>query len=295
MAQSVAAPTTRVTTKAKSSRAYRTQRTLEVWVVRLIVIAVTLATFFPTFYVLLTSFKQGESLLAQSIFPTSYTLDNYLNLFRTGSLQKWILNSLILGLIGATISTVIAALAGFAFSRFQFPGRKYGILMLLLIGMLPATMSIIALFNAYARLGLLNNLIWLAVLFGASGGLAVWLMKNYMDTVPKDLDEAAYVDGATHWQLFTKVVFPLIQPILVAQFILSFIGIYNEYATATIFLSDPNLYPLGVGVRGFLSGYRTNWTAFCAAAVIGSLPIVIMFLFAQRFLVEGMTRGAVKG
>ncbi len=293
MAQTVAAPTTRA--KPRTAGSYRTRRTVEVWLIRLVVIVITLATFFPTFYVVLTSFKAGESLLSQSIFPESFTLENYTKLIETGSLTRWIRNSLILGIIGATLSTVIATLAGYAFSRFRFPGRRYGILVLLLVGMLPTTMSIIALYNVYAKLGILDNLFWLAILFGASGGLAVWLMKNYMDTIPKDLDEAAYVDGATHWQLFVKVVFPLIQPMLVAQFILAFIGIYNEYQTATIFLSRPELYPLGVGVRGFLSGYRTNWTAFCAAAVVGSVPIFIIFLLAQKFLVEGMTKGAVKG
>ena len=290
--QSIATPTTRAT--PRSTQSYRTRKQMEVWIIRVIIIAIVLVTFFPTFYVILTSFKAGESLLAQSILPESYTLENYTKLF-AGALPTWIKNSLILGLIGSTISTIIATLAGYAFSRFRFPGRRYGILILLLIGMLPTTMSIVFLYGVFAQLGLLDNLVWLGVLFGASGGLAVWLMKNYMDTIPKDLDEAAFVDGATHWQLFTKVVFPLITPMLVAQFILAFIGIYNEYQTATIFLSKPDLYPLGVGVRGFLSGYRTNWTAFCAAAVVGSVPIFAVFLLAQKFLVEGMTKGAVKG
>ena len=290
--QTIATPTSRAT--PRSTQSYRTRKQMEVWIIRVIIIAIVLVTFFPTFYVILTSFKAGESLLAQSILPESYTLENYTKLF-AGSLPTWIKNSLILGLIGSTISTIIATLAGYAFSRFRFPGRRYGILILLLIGMLPTTMSIVFLYGVFAQLGILDNLVWLGILFGASGGLAVWLMKNYMDTIPKDLDEAAFVDGATHWQLFTKVVFPLITPMLVAQFILSFIGIYNEYQTATIFLSKPDLYPLGVGVRGFLSGYRTNWTAFCAAAVVGSVPIFIVFLLAQKFLVEGMTKGAVKG
>lgn len=291
----MAVATQTVRNAPRSAQSYRTRKLLEVWIIRVIVIAVVLVTFFPTFYVLLTSFKAGESLLAQSILPESYTLENYTKLIDTGNLPRWIRNSLILGLIGASLSTVIATLAGYAFSRFRFPGRRYGILILLLIGMLPTTMSIVFLYGVFAQLGILDNLVWLGILFGASGGLAVWLMKNYMDTIPKDLDEAAFVDGATHWQLFTRVVFPLIQPMLVAQFILAFIGIYNEYQTATIFLSKPDLYPLGVGVRGFLSGYRTNWTSFCAAAVVGSVPIFLVFLLAQKFLVEGMTKGAVKG
>ncbi len=290
--QTISTPTIRAS--SRSSQSYRTRKQMEVWIIRIVVIAIVLVTFFPTFYVVMTSFKAGESLLAQSILPESYTLENYTKLFQ-GALPTWIRNSLILGLIGSTISTIIATLAGYAFSRFRFPGRRYGILILLLIGMLPTTMSIVFLYGVFAQLGLLDNLVWLGILFGASGGLAVWLMKNYMDTIPKDLDEAAFVDGATHWQLFRSVIFPLITPMLVAQFILAFIGIYNEYQTATIFLSKPDLYPLGVGVRGFLSGYRTNWTAFCAAAVVGSVPIFAVFLLAQKFLVEGMTKGAVKG
>ena len=121
------------------------------------------------------------------------------------------------------------------------------------------------------------------------------LMKNFMDSIPKELDEAASIDGATNWQIFWRILFPLLQPMLVAQFIFGFIGIYNEYIVTTVFLSDSKLYPLGVGVRLFSTQFATNWTQFCAAAVLGSIPIMIVFFLAQRFLVEGLTKGALKG
>ena len=120
-------------------------------------------------------------------------------------------------------------------------------------------------------------------------------MRNYLISIPRDLDEAAYIDGASHWQTFWKIIFPLMFPILATQFILTFIGIYNEYMLSVLLLFDPKKYPLGVGVKSFLSGnYSVNWTIFCAASIIGSLPIMIIFLLLQKYITEGLTRGAVK-
>lgn len=162
--------------------------------------------------------------------------------------------------------------------------------------MLPVNLAVIAYFWMLREAGLLNTRIGLILIFGLGGSaLAVWLMKNFMDSVPKDLDEAAFLDGASHWYAFRTVIFPLVQPMLVAQFIFGFIGVYNEYLITTILLSDPDKYPLGVGVRTFSTEFNTQWTLFCAAAVLGSLPILIVFFLAQRLLVEGLTKGAIKG
>ncbi|NJM09046.1 ABC transporter permease subunit [Candidatus Gracilibacteria bacterium] len=205
-------------------------------------------------------------------------------------------NSLILGVFSATISVLLATFAGYAFSRLKFAGRRYGILLLLIIQMLPTVGSMVAIFRGFQFLGLLNTHLGLILLFGFGGSaLAVWLMKNFMDSIPKELDEAASIDGASNWQTFWRILFPLLQPMLVAQWIFAFIGVYNEYIVTTVFLSDTKLYPLGVGVRLFSTAYSTNWTQFCAAAVLGSIPIMIIFFLAQRFLVEGLTKGALKG
>ncbi len=280
---------------ARRERSAGSRRGMGVWLIRIALILITLLTLFPTIYILAYSFKKGEALYSPTLVPQEYTLDNYRALFRR-DFPLWVRNSLFLGITSSAIAVLMASMGGYAFSRFKFPGRKYGILTLLIIQSLPATLAIVALFRMFQMVGLLDSLLGLVLLFGVGGGaLSVWLMKNFMDSIPKELDQAAYIDGATHWQTFWKVLFPLIQPMLVAQFIFGFIGIYNEYITTSIFLADPDKYPLGVGVRTFSTAYNTNWTIFCAAAVLGSIPIMIIFFMAQRFLVEGLTKGALKG
>jgi arabinogalactan oligomer/maltooligosaccharide transport system permease protein len=273
-----------------------THEKINLWATRIVLIIITLASLFPTMYVLMISFKAGESLYTSSLIPKQFTIDNYNRLFTQSKFLLWMRNSLIIGVSSALISTLIATLAGYSFSRFRFPGRRYGILILLIVQMLPTSVSLVALFRMLYVMHLLNKLEGLIVVFGlGSGALSVWLMKNYIDTIPKELDESAYIDGANPWQVFWRILFPLIQPMLVAQFILSFIGVYNEYMFSSIVLFDPNLYPLGVGIRTYVTGaYQTNWTAFCASAVIGSFPILIIFFLAQKLLVEGLTRGAIK-
>lgn len=275
---------------------YRLQKALGLWLIRIVLIIVCLISLFPTLYVILYSLKGGgNSLYSPTLIPEVLTLNNYTNLLRT-QFPLWVRNSLILGAASATLSVLFATFAGYAFSRLKFAGRRYGILILLIIQMLPTVGSMVAIFRGFQVFGLLNSLTGLILLFGFGGSaLAVWLMKNFMDSIPKELDEAASIDGASNWQTFWRVLFPLLQPMLVAQWIFAFIGVYNEYIVTTVFLSDTALYPLGVGVRLFSTAFNTNWTQFCAAAVLGSLPIMVIFFLAQRFLVEGLTKGALKG
>lgn len=293
----------RPTTAARSSATtsigmtYRTQQALEVWIIRVVLIVITLVSLFPSIYVVLYSFKGGGSSLFSSTFiPQKLTLSNYTKLLN-GNFPYWVRNSLFIGVFAGAIAVLLASFAGYAFSRMRFRGRKYGILGLLIIQMLPTGLvALPALFRIYQTVGLLNSLFGLILFFGVGGSaLSVWLMKNFMDSIPKELDEAANIDGASHWQNFWLVLFPLIQPMLVAQFIFGFIGVYNEYIVTTVLLSDPTKYPLGVGVRTLSTAFSTNWTVFCAAAVLGSIPILIVFFMAQRFLVEGLTKGALKG
>jgi arabinogalactan oligomer / maltooligosaccharide transport system permease protein len=292
---------TRPTTAGVSRResflsSYRTQQLIEVWAIRVLVIAFLVVSIFPTVYVVLYSLKGGgRALYSPTFIPQVLTLDNYRNLL-SGRFPTWVWNSLVIGLASGFFSTMIATFAAYAFSRMRFPGRRYGILTLLIIQMLPVNTAIVAYFRMAQFVGLLNTRIVLVLIFGIGGGaLAVWLMKNFMDSIPKELDEAAFIDGATLWQNFWRVLFPLLQPMLVAQFIFGFIGVYNEYIVTTILIQDPAKYPLGVGVRTFSTQFSTNWTVFCAAAVLGSIPILIVFFLAQRLLVEGLTRGALKG
>jgi arabinogalactan oligomer/maltooligosaccharide transport system permease protein len=274
----------------------RVRQTIEVWVIRLVILTILAASLFPVVYVVLYSLKGGgPSLYSKTFIPDTLTLDNYRELLK-GNFPTWVKNSLILGVTSAVITTLFATFAAYAFSRMRFPGRRYGILILLVIQLLPINLALVAYFRMLQLVGLLNSRIGMILIFGFGGSaLAVWLMKNFIDSIPKDLDEAAYLDGASHWKAFWQIIFPLAQPMLVAQFILTFIGLYNEYILTSVLLQDPAKYPLGVGVRTFSREFNTQWTLFCAAAVLGSIPILIIFFLAQRLLVEGLTKGAVKG
>ncbi|MGH2530983.1 MAG: sugar ABC transporter permease [Thermomicrobiales bacterium] len=293
LATPAARPVVRPTSTFASAK---TRQTMEVWIIRLILIVICTASLFPTIYVVLYSLKGGgPSLYSPTLIPETLTLDNYEQLLR-GTFPRWVMNSLIYGVAAGIIAVTFATFAGYAFSRMRFKGRRYGILTLLVAQMLPANLALIAYLRMFQAVNLLNTRAVMVLLFGFGGSaLAVWLMKNFMDTVPRDLDEAASLDGASHWRAFWTIVFPLVQPMLVAQFIFGFIGVYNDYLVTTVLLADPNLYPLGVGVRTFSTQFNTNWTQFCAAAVLGSLPILVVFFLAQRLLVEGLTKGAVKG
>jgi arabinogalactan oligomer/maltooligosaccharide transport system permease protein len=274
----------------------KARQAIEVWLIRVVIWFVLALSLFPVFYVVMFSIKGGgASLYSKTLIPAVVTFENYTNLM-DGNFPTWVKNSLILGIASGALTVIFATFAGYAFSRMRFPGRRYGILVLLIIQMLPVNMAAVAYYRMLQLVDLTNTRIGLILIFGFGGSaLAVWLMKNFIDSIPKDLDEASYLDGGTHWTTFWRVIFPLAQPMLVAQFIFGFIGVYNEYILTSLLIFDPNLYPLGVGVRTFSTAFATSWTLFCAAAVLGSIPILIIFFLAQRFLVEGLTKGAVKG
>lgn len=170
----------------------------------------------------------------------------------------------------------------------SFPRRRYGILILLLIRMVA-----VAYYRMLQQVGLSNTRTSLILRFGGSA-LVVWLIRNFVDSIPKDPDEASYLDGGSHWTTFWRIIFPLVQPMLVAKFIFGFIGAYNKYILTSLLIFNQDFYPLGVGARTFSTAFSTSWTHFCAGTVLGSIPILIVFFLAQRFLVEELTKGAVK-
>ncbi|MGI8643621.1 MAG: sugar ABC transporter permease [Thermomicrobiales bacterium] len=274
----------------------RNRQRAEAWLIRLILYIIITVMLFPVLYVVLYSLKGGgPSLYSPTLIPEVITLDNYARLME-GSFPTWVLNSFVYGLVSGIIVVFFATMAGYAFSRMRFKGRRYGILVLLIIQSLPVTLALVAYFRMLTLVDLYNTRLGIILIFGFGGSaLAVWLMRNFMESIPKDLDEAAFLDGASQWRVFWNIMFPLIQPMLVAQFIFSFIGVYNEYILMSVLLSSPDNYPLGVGVRTFSTQFNTQWTLFCAAAVLGSIPILLIFFLAQRLLVEGLTKGAIKG
>lgn len=214
---------------------------------------------------------------------------------------RWVLNSIVVSTLVALITTFVCATAAYPFSRMRFVGRRYGILSFLLIQMFPGVIFMIAIYNLLNFLGKYVPLLGLDTI----GGLAlayltniaynVYLIKGFYDLIPASLEEAAIVDGATKFQSFYMIVLPLARPILVVVFLLVFIGTFNEYVVARIVLQNVRNYTYALGLQSFAVGpYETEWGLFTAAALLGMLPMVILFLSMQRYLVSGLTRGAVK-
>ena len=217
--------------------------------------------------------------------------------------MRWLLNSIIVAGSAAVVTVFLSALMAYPFSRFRFVGRKYGLIGILLVQMFPTMMAMVALYlllnfigKFFPPLGL-NTLGGLAFLY-IGGGIAfdAWLTKGFFDAIPKELEEAAMVDGATRFQTFWKIILPLSAPILAVTTILGFVGNYGDYILASIVLTGINHYTYAVGLQTFsTSQYSTNWGLMTAAALIGMIPILVLFLGLQRFIVSGLTQGSVKG
>jgi len=194
-------------------------------------------------------------------------------------------------------------MAAFAFSRFRFKGRQTMLKGILLIQVFPNLLAIVALFTILKQfgdvipaIGLNTHAGLILVYSGGSMGMNIWLMKGYMDTIPRDIDESAHVDGATDWQVFTKLILPLLRPILVVIGILSFIGTYGDFIVARTLLTKSEQQTVMVGLQIFTAGqYTQNWGVFAAGALIAALPIMIIYLVLQDQIVGGLTQGAVKG
>lgn len=259
---------------------------------------------FPVLFVITASLNPLNTLVGLGFFPTRVTLDNFTGLFNS-PLQpwpRWIMNSAIVAATTAIIVTSLTALAAYAFSRLRFRFRRQGLLALVVVQLFPNMLAIVALFLLLQGIGSvvpalgLNSLGGLILIYsGGALGFNTWLMKGYFDTLPVDLDESAMVDGATHFQAFRHVILPLVRPIMAVIAILTFIGAYSDFLLARVVLSGTDNLTLAVGMTLFLREYNLQWGTFAAAALIGALPIVVVFLILQRQLVGGLAQGGVKG
>jgi arabinogalactan oligomer / maltooligosaccharide transport system permease protein len=277
------------------------------------IIAVFLIFFaiFPVLWIISASFSGTQSLSTQTLIPAKVSLVNYQRLFgmdptyRFGDLvfQKWIWNSVKISGISTILSLAITTMAAYAFSRMRFKGRVTMLKGLLLIQVFPNLLALVAIYVLIFQFGELIPAIGLnthagliMVYLGGSMGINIWLMKGFLDTIPRDIDESGMVDGASHFQIFWNLILPLLRPILVVIGILSFIGTYGDFILARILLNDVNKYTLMVGLQIFTAGqFDQKWGVFAAGALLGALPIMIIYLALQDQIVGGLTQGAVKG
>lgn len=212
-------------------------------------------------------------------------------------------NTIILASANAIVSVIVGAASAFAFSRMRFKGRKFGLQALLLVQVFPSFLALAAIyvmmervFTVFPQIGLGSLGGLLLIYLGGSMGVNAWLLKGYIDTIPLELDEAARIDGASTIQVYWIIFFPLAAPVLAVTALLSFIGTFNEFVLASLFLQDVNRRTVAVGLQQFVgSQFGQNWGPFAAGSLIASIPLVILFLSLQRFIIGGLTSGATKG
>lgn len=267
--------------------------------------AALLFAIIPILFILSAALNPAGTLQSTAIIPTGASLENFQTLFDTPgrSFGTWYLNSIIVAGATAVATVFLGASAAYCFSRYRFAGRKPFMLSLLLLQMFPSLLALVALYLIFIQIGDvfaligLNTLIGLILVYlGGVLGSNVWLLKGYFDTVPKELDESARVDGASHAQIYFGIILPLVTPILATVGLLSFVATYSEFLLASIFLTDGDKQTLAVGLYGTIAGQRNaNFGEFCAGALLASLPVMVLYLVLQRFLVGGLTSGSVKG
>lgn len=266
-----------------------------IYSVLLIFVAISI---FPVLRVLTISLRPGDNLLNTSlrIIPEDATFDNYVQLFTQKPFLLWIRNSLLVTLAVTIIGVALSSTAGYAFSRYKFPGRKAGLLALLVTQMFPATMLLLPLYIMISKLGLVNSFVGLIIMYSASAlPFCIWLMKGYYDTIPSSLEESAKVDGAGKFYSFWKIIIPLASPALVITALFSFMAAWNEYVVAAQVLWYEDMFTIPLGLKSLQGNMTTQWGMYAAGALIISIPVIIVFLILSKWLVSGLTLGSVKG
>lgn len=261
--------------------------------------------FYPIVWIVSASFNPSGSLASQQLIPANASLENYRELLNDPlhPYLTWVFNSLKVSTITAVLGVLSIMLSAYSFSRFRFKGRRQLMLALLLIQVFPTILMFVAIFYLFQQLG--QYIPWLGLnrhaplvlaYLGTQMGIQIWLMKGFFDSIPRDIDESARVDGASHWQIFWKLIFPLARPIIVIVALLVFIASYQEFVIASVLLKDKAQYTLMVGLYLFVSeNFSQNWGVFAAGGLIGAMPIVLLYQTLQDQIIGGLTTGAVKG
>ena len=256
----------------------------------------------PIVYLVMTSFR-GESgaWLDGYVIPREWTLNNYVKLFTDTELfnyPRWFMNTLVVAIFSTIIASFFVLFTSYAFARLRFRMRRPMMNIVLVLGMFPGFMSIIAVYHLVGLIGLDQSLAALVLVYSSGAGLTYYIMKGFFDTIPAALDESAYLDGCTKWQTFTKITIPLSRPVITYTVLVAFIGPWVDFIVASIIMKDNyNNYTIALGLFRMLE--RENlfqwWTSFCAGAVLVSIPIATLFMIMQKNYVEGVTGGSVKG
>jgi len=263
-----------------------------------VLIIFTLFAIWPVLQVVSISLRPGDRLLSKSlaIIPDDATLSSYVRLFTAEPFLRWLGNSVIVSGIVTLVGSLLAAFAGYAFSRYKFRGRDTAMIGIITTQMFPVTMLLLPLFILLIKLKVYDNYLGLIIAYSATAlPFTIWQMKGFYDTIPYSLEEAASIDGCTPFEIFWRIVMPLAAPALVINALFTFMTAWSEYLVAAVIIQDKTMFTLPLGLKMFQSNMEVAWGLYSAGAVMVSLPVVLLFLFLSRWLISGLTLGSVKG
>ena len=286
-------------TSMKRHMGLRASRTLANTLIYVLLIVISIIWLIPFICILLQSFRVESTWQVGYVIPKQWGLDNYRNLFST-NFPRWYINTLVTAFCTALLQTVIVLCMSYTLSRFRFKMRKPLMRFMLILGMFPGMLTMIILYRVLKDLGLTqaNATPGLILVYVASSGMGYYVSKGFFDTIPKSLDEAARVDGATRFQVLKKIILPLSKPIVIYTILTAFMGPWGDFVFARyISFGDPAGMNVAVGLYNWLTPdqINNNYTIFCAGGVLVAIPVTLLFLFLQKYYVEGVTGGAVKG
>jgi arabinogalactan oligomer/maltooligosaccharide transport system permease protein len=278
----------------------------------LILVLATLLTLYPVFWVFSIAFSGKQSLAIADLpanpraidrlravipWPENVSASNFVSVMTDQPFARWILNSTLVAIFTTVLGVFLACTAAYAFSRFKFPGRRPGMMAFLVSQMFPGTLMLIPLYIIIVQiLGLGSSRIGLIIVYATTSiPFSVWMLKGYFDTIPKELEEAAVIEGASAGKIFWRIVLPLAKPAVAITALFSFMTSWNEFILAATFMDKENMYTAPVGLRFFVGGFSQQWGYFAAGSIIVSIPVVLLFLYLQKYLVSGLTAGGVKG
>ena len=277
-----------------------------------VLVLFTLFTIYPILWVVTIAFSGRQNLAIATLpaeptamdrlraitpWPEQWSASNFISVMTDQPFAQWMLNSAIIALGTTVVGVFLACTAAYAFSRFKFPGQREGMMAFLVSQMFPGTLMLIPLFIIlvqYLKLG--NSRLGLIIVYATTSiPFSVWMLKGYFDTIPKDLEEAALIEGASVGRIFWTIILPLAKPAVAVTALFSFMTAWNEFILAATFMEQETMYTAPVGLRFFVGGFSQQWGYFAAGSIIVSIPVVILFLFLQKYLVSGLTAGSVKG
>ena len=284
----------------RSALGAKASRRLANTVIYIVLILITVIWLFPFFGIVMESFKVNTQMMDGELFPEVFGFDNYIRLFKETDFLKWFGNTALMGVATALFQTLFVLMMSYTRSRLRFKGRKGLMNLMLILGMFPGFLTMILIYKVFYDLGLTMEMapVGLIIVYCASSGMGYYISKGFFDTIPKTLDEAARVDGATRFQVFYKVIMPLSGSIIIYTILMGFMAPWGDFMMASYIIHENSQgMSVAVGMYEWLSktNLNTHYTMFCAAGVIVAIPVTIVFLALQKYYVEGVTGGAVKG